>query len=508
MVALYLPIEVAVADPYPVNSLANSGPGTLRQSIVAANANPGEDSIPINVMGTIKLAEALPTIEGNVSITGPGASSLTVERDDPVGFRIFNFSNGVTASLRGLTVTGGTAHPGGGIRNGNGHLTLSQVVVAENEDVIRAAMQAGAEGGGVYSAGPLTIRESVIRDNRANVLGGTVSGYASGGGVIAYGAVTIDRSTINGNMAEAVGEGGNHAGALGGGLYAVGPAIVDRSTISGNTVLSSGSLTTEARGGGLRAKELTLTSSTVTGNSLLSIGTNTGANIHLSGASLIRNTIVANPIGAGESCSTEGAMLGSGGFNLDEDGSCGFGEGSDVAGVDPLLGPLADNGGTTPTHALFAGSIAVDRGNSFGATADQRGLSRPSDFTTISNTEGGDGSDIGAFELQVAPPSPILVRAATGGRTPPNTRIVSGPPRVTFQRFAKFRFASTEAQSRFQCKVDRRPWRGCRNPFKRTVGAGVKAGRKHVFKVRAIDRFGNVDPTPARFGWRVKKIVG
>lgn len=157
------------------------------------------------------------------------------------------------------------------------------------------------------------------------------------------------------------------------------------------------------------------------------------------------------------------------------------------------------------------GSAAIDRGNSFSSTTDQRGLPRPSDFVTVSNTEGGDGSDIGAFELQ-APPQlaapGIRVDVVSGDRTPPNTRIVSGPPRVTFKRLAKFRFAATEAQSRFQCKVDKSRWRGCRNPFKRKVAAGKHPGRKHVFKVRAIDRFGNVDPTPARFGWRVKKLLG
>jgi hypothetical protein len=96
------------------------------------------------------------------------------------------------------------------------------------------------------------------------------------------------------------------------------------------------------------------------------------------------------------------------------------------------------------------------------------------------------------------------VSLVAGDRTPPNTRILRGPSRVTFDRLAKFRFNSTEAQSSFQCKVDMRRWRGCRSPYERRVGAGAK----HLFKVRAIDRFGNVDPTPARFGWRVKALGG
>jgi hypothetical protein len=66
-----------------------------------------------------------------------------------------------------------------------------------------------------------------------------------------------------------------------------------------------------------------------------------------------------------------------------------------------MLGPLADNGGPTQTHALPAGSPAVDKGASFGATTDQRGSPRPSNFADIDNP--GNGSDIGAFELRAPP---------------------------------------------------------------------------------------------------------
>ena len=70
---------------------------------------------------------------------------------------------------------------------------------------------------------------------------------------------------------------------------------------------------------------------------------------------------------------------------------------------DPLLGPLAANGGPTPTMAPAEGSPVIDAGSAFGLTTDQRGLARPSDFPSLSNA--GDGSDIGAVELQVpAPP--------------------------------------------------------------------------------------------------------
>lgn len=66
--------------------------------------------------------------------------------------------------------------------------------------------------------------------------------------------------------------------------------------------------------------------------------------------------------------------------------------------LDPKLGPLADLGGPTPTHALRFDSPALDAGHSGGLTTDQRGLPRPIDDPNLANPEGGDGSDIGAYE--------------------------------------------------------------------------------------------------------------
>src|SRR3989442_4403300 len=73
--------------------------------------------------------------------------------------------------------------------------------------------------------------------------------------------------------------------------------------------------------------------------------------------------------------------------------------------TDPMLGPLQDNGGPTFTHALLAGSPAIDQGKrdtipALASNTDQRGFPRPVDFPAIANAAGGDGSDIGAFEVQ------------------------------------------------------------------------------------------------------------
>jgi hypothetical protein len=515
LVVACLPVASAAALSYPVETNANAGAGSLRAAILEANAHTGADSIPIEVTGTIELEEKLPVISGEVTIAGPGAGALTIERTVSTAFRIFEFTS-TDATVSGLTISGGKDHWGAGIFNTSGSLTLVRVAVSGNQAFFEGSeATVFAAGGGIVSSGPLTLRESVVSGNSAIVRGGENQAVAVGGGIEASGALTIERSTISGNSAESYAEEEASTTAEAGGLLSTGgPAAIRESTISGNSAhATEGQSWTIARGGGMAVNALTLTGTTVTGNSvaveengsLLLVG---GANIRAEGTVSVRDTIVADPLGDGSSCDTDppgSGALDSGGFNLDEDGSCGFGDPSDLvsaaAGLDPVL---RDNGGPTPTHALLPGSIAIDRGNSFGSGLDQRGLPRPSDFPDVSNKEGGDGADIGAFELQaprLAAGGPAVVTEQPADKTPPNTRIVSGPPRNTYKRKAKFRFASSEAQSSFQCKLDKKPWRGCANPFKRTVKPG-----RHVFKVRAIDRFGNVDPSPAHFGWRVKPL--
>lgn len=82
----------------------------------------------------------------------------------------------------------------------------------------------------------------------------------------------------------------------------------------------------------------------------------------------------------------------------------------------------------------------------------------------------------------------------------PKTRITGRPHRKTRQRTARFRFRSSERGSTFTCRLDRGRWRGCRSPRRYRH---LKPGR-HIFRVRATDRAGNADRTPAKFGWRVR----
>src|SRR5262249_20347535 len=107
-----------------------------------------------------------------------------------------------------------------------------------------------------------------------------------------------------------------------------------------------------------------------------------------------------NTIVAGNTPSDCQGIVASSGNNLDGAASCALAAAGDLSRVDPVLGPLADNGGPTRTHALMAGSPAIDAGAGCPAT-DQRGMPRPRDRT-------GDGTalcDIGAFEFAVPPPT-------------------------------------------------------------------------------------------------------
>ncbi len=88
----------------------------------------------------------------------------------------------------------------------------------------------------------------------------------------------------------------------------------------------------------------------------------------------------------------------------------------------------------------------------------------------------------------------------TSDTTAPNTKLGKGPKKKSRARLAKATFSSTEAGSRFECKLDRKPWNACTSPFKRKVAVG-----KHTLLVRATDAAGNTDPTPLKITWKVTK---
>ena len=88
-------------------------------------------------------------------------------------------------------------------------------------------------------------------------------------------------------------------------------------------------------------------------------------------------------------------------------------------------------------------------------------------------------------------------RSFTVDTVAPDTRFTKKAPKRFFKKKVKFKFASTEAGAHFQCKLDGRAWRNCGSTFK----FGVKRG-KHTILVRAVDRAGNTDKTPARYKFK------
>jgi hypothetical protein len=243
----------------------------------------------------------------------------------------------------------------------------------------------------VAAGASATVTDSIITGNFTNqsgallldedgvsltIVNSTIAGNTSvtgGAGIRAGGAtLTIVNSTISGN--QTTGSPG-----FGPALYVAGSktkATVTNSTISGNVAAENSS----ARSAVFSNGELTLINSTVVGNDGGGIRRN-------SGTVTLFNSIVASQV-TGPDCETPSVV--SEGHNLDSDGTCNLTAPGDQPNVDPLLEPLQDNGGRTLTHALLAGSPAINAGARIGCpTTDQRGIARPQ----------GPSCDIGAFEF-------------------------------------------------------------------------------------------------------------
>jgi len=249
--------------------------------------------------------------------------------------------------------------------------TLTNVTVANNVAILF--------GGGIENAptGSLTINNSTISGNTAAV--GTFA-ITGGGGIVNFGAMVVNNTTVSGNQTT-----GSPGGAQGGGIF---------------------------HAGNSSAAATTLTNVTIALNS--APGTGGGGIFSQSQPAIFKNTIIANSPSGGN---CNGSFSAASTNNLSSDGTCGPGT---VNGLNPVLGPLAENGGSTQTHALLAGSPAIDAGTNSGCpTTDQRGAVRPRDGAG----RGVAICDIGAYEYQAPPatitPTPTVTRTAT--RTPTAT---------------------------------------------------------------------------------------
>jgi CSLREA domain-containing protein len=335
----------------------SDGDCSLREAVYAANndvvrdgciAGSGDDVIDLTaVAGTITLGGTELAISSNLTITGPGADQLTISGNS--ASRVFNIAGNVAVVISDVTIA-------------NGYSTGES-----------------AHGGGILNLGTLTINRCTFASNWTSQMGGGICSF--------YGMATVNSSTFYDNEA---------AFNCGGVCNGDGTLVVNNSTFSGNRA-SEGAF--DNYGGGAicnmaeyGSAELTINNSTIAFNSA-----KWGGGIsNRYGTMNVKNTIVAgNTVhagGAGSQCSNSGTITSS--YNLESSTDCGFTGTGDLQNTDPHIGLLGPNGGPTWTHALEAGSPAINAGSCTDTagnpvTTDQRGVLRISPC------------DIGAYEYVV-----------------------------------------------------------------------------------------------------------
>jgi hypothetical protein len=368
---------------------------SLREAIINANrdnqagstdcaAGSGIDTIVFDLgpSATITLRSQLNVTDAEPLTINGGTADITVSGNDSV--RVFQVVEGAKLTLNTLTVSDGLANDsspfnnrGGGVENSGGKLTINNSTFSGNSSV---GAIVGTGLGGAVATQSISDRGGTVIVKNSTFSGNSADG--SGGGIYILAAtVRVTNSTFSGNSAQ---------GGAGIENSNFSTLTVTNSTFSGNSASNNGGAITHG------GSQLTVDSSTFAANSAFfgnSIFNRSAAN-----SATLRNTIVAS---AGANCAVPpGEPIADGGYNIDTGTSCGFSASTSKSNTDPLLGPLQANGGRTDTHALSTGSPAIDQGNSFGTNRDQRGESRPHDFAEIDNATDGDGSDIGAFEVQ------------------------------------------------------------------------------------------------------------
>lgn len=256
-------------------------------------------------------------------------------------------------------------------------IKFSEVTI-ENTKVSNGRIGTSGTGAGIFNLGTLTIKDSTISNNSALEVGGGISNN---------GILIIDNSTVNDNSAFF----------WGGGIYNTGMLTMTNSTVSNNSIQQFG-------GGIVNNGTMDVRNSTITNNSGSS-----GGGIFSSGTLNIANSIVANSMNGADCVNT--GTIGINIQNLIEDNTC-----SPAYSGDPLLGTLADNGGTTLTHLPMIGSSVVDMGDDSICveigSLDQRGYTR---VNIDGNGDGGidgDHCDIGSVEVNSSSPTSIQMKIA------------------------------------------------------------------------------------------------
>jgi hypothetical protein len=214
-------------------------------------------------------------------------------------------------------------------------------------------------GGGIFvQSGTLLLQKSTVSGNTGT----------HGGGIAANGIAQLIGVTVSGNTGSSgrLTRGGGIATSATGGL------LLSNSTVSGNTAAHQAG--TASRGGGIHsAGALAIIASTIAGNSAAEGGGLYVVPAPNGAATSLQNSLLSH--GAGGVCGGPGLGVLNATATVVSDDTCQFEDPSNLQGVNPRIGPLADNGGPTDTHALLANSPAIGRAGSC-ATFDQRVLDR------------------------------------------------------------------------------------------------------------------------------------
>ncbi len=300
--------------------------------------------------------------------TNPGA--------DTIDFRVTGsiFARNLPALTSDITITGPgpdlLAVDGGGFLTGDHPLfEVYPAVTIVISGLTISNHYVDERVPGIENNGTLILKDCTVSNN-------TQLSNDFGGAIVNNGLMTISGSTISSNKLTF----GSFQG-KGGAIYNGGVMNILNSTISGNRAEDS------ADGGGIyNAGSLDIRFSTITQND----ANGAGGGIYNAGSGTLKlyNTIVAGNTASESGDDIQGGFTGS----------------SNLIGGDPMLGPLANNGGPTQTHAVLPGSPALDAGDNTGAPAfDQRGTGFP---RIVNGTV-----DIGAFEVQSTnAPAPAGVR--------------------------------------------------------------------------------------------------
>lgn len=386
---LVLPL---LASELVVDNLDDDGPGSLRQAIEQANADPALAVIQFEASldGILTLLSPLPVITEDVDILGAGAQQVSISGGQT--HQILEIAPGTTVSLSGLSLIDGDGELGGGAVINEGTLTISECIFSGNQS------EFGAGGAIDNFFGELVILSSILTGNEANTggaianLNGTVEIIEStisdnqallGGGIDNAGQLSIVRSTLSGNSAD-----------FGGAVENAGVLHVVNSTFSGNLAAFDGGAIDNFGG------EVSLLHATLA----FTPATDSGGAIWNGdeGTLVTKHSILAGS-DDNECFSETGSGWTALGVNYSTDANCEDFQAATLA--DLALAALDDHGGLTWTHALQADSVAINAAEDCtgidGAepvTEDQRSISRPQ----------GEHCDVGAYErvVDVDPPPP------------------------------------------------------------------------------------------------------